>query len=43
MKILAKILIGALGLLLVSALVPGISVSGLYIAIIASLILGSLT
>ncbi len=42
MKIIARILITALALLLVARLVPGISVDGLYPAIIASIILGIL-
>ncbi len=42
MKILAKILITALGLLLVAEFLPGVTIDGLYPALIASLILGLL-
>lgn len=42
MKIIAHVLITALSLLLVAAVVPGIEVSNIYIAIVAALILGLL-
>lgn len=40
MKLIARILVGALALLLVARIVPGIEVAGIYIAIITALILG---
>jgi putative membrane protein len=40
MKLIARLLITALALLLVTYIVPGISVSGLYPALIAALFLG---
>lgn len=42
MKIVARILITALALLIVSKLIPGVTVNGLYPALIAALILGGL-
>lgn len=42
MKIIARILITALALLLVSQIIPGISVDSFYTAVIAALILGLL-
>lgn len=42
MKIITKILIGALALLLAAYVVPGVVVESLYIAIVAAIILGIL-
>lgn len=42
MKIIAQIALGALALLVTAHVVPGIFISGLYIAIIASVVLGLL-
>jgi putative membrane protein len=42
MKLIAKIVLVALALLLVSEFVPGVTVSGLYTAVIAAIILGIL-
>ncbi len=42
MKIIARILITALALLIVSKIIPGVTVDGLYPALIAALILGGL-
>ena len=42
MSIIIRILITALGLLIVSRFIPGIEVEGIYIAIIAAIILGLL-
>jgi len=42
MKLIARILITALALILVSKLIPGVAVDGLYPALIAALILGGL-
>lgn len=42
MKLILKVLISAVGLLLAASLISGIEVSGIYVAIIASVILGLL-
>lgn len=42
MKIIARILISALALLIVAKLLPGVTVEGLYPAIIAAVVLGVL-
>ena len=42
MKLIVRILITALALLIVSKLIPGVTVDGLYPALIAALILGGL-
>lgn len=42
MKLIARILITALALIIVSKLIPGVTVDGIYPALIAALILGGL-
>ncbi len=42
MNILLRVLFNALGLLLIAQFIPGIDVSGVYVAIISALILGLL-
>lgn len=42
MKIISKILVGALALLLAAQIVPGVVVAGLYSALVAAVVLGLL-